>query len=172
MRGELLMPLAAFKRMNDEREKQGLSQFANPRNATAGTVRQLEPVSRRNDGSISSDTFCCATAARCSTANRKRWMRSRPPGSRSNPHRRLAKNMEEVWAFIQEWEKKRESLPYEIDGIVIKVDRTGLQEELGFTGKALAGRSPTSTPLAAGSRRSKTSWCRSDARENSRRSRR
>src|SRR5258706_13981922 len=57
-------------------------------------------------------------------------------GFKVNPHRKLAKNLSEVWKFIQSWEGKRESLPYEIDGIVIKVDRTALQQELGFTGKA------------------------------------
>src|SRR5215467_4038178 len=57
-------------------------------------------------------------------------------GFKVNPHRKLARNLEEVWKFIQGWEEKRETLPYEIDGIVIKVDRTGLQRELGFTGKA------------------------------------
>ena len=130
------MPLAAFKRMNDEREKQGLSQFANPRNATAGTVRQLEPsitAQRRLD-------FFGYILLR----NGRTLLRSpvesldalEAAGFKVNPNRRVAKNMEEVWAFIQEWEKKRDTLPYEIDGIVIKVDRTGLQEELGFTGKA------------------------------------
>jgi DNA ligase (NAD+) len=57
-------------------------------------------------------------------------------GFKVNPHRKLVHSMDEVWAFIQEWEAKRDSLPYEIDGIVVKVDRTGLQDELGFTGKA------------------------------------
>jgi DNA ligase (NAD+) len=57
-------------------------------------------------------------------------------GFKVNPNRKLAKNLEEVWKFIQSWEAKRESLPYEIDGIVIKVDRTAWQRELGFTGKA------------------------------------
>jgi DNA ligase (NAD+) len=57
-------------------------------------------------------------------------------GFKANPHRKLAKNLDEVWTFIQSWEGKRDSLPYEIDGIVIKVDRTALQQELGFTGKA------------------------------------
>ena len=57
-------------------------------------------------------------------------------GFKVNPHRRLTNNIEEVWAFIGEWEGKRESLRYEIDGIVIKVDRTALQDELGYTGKA------------------------------------
>ena len=57
-------------------------------------------------------------------------------GFKVNPNRKLAKNLDEVWKFIQSWEAKRESLPYEIDGIVIKVDRTAWQRELGFTGKA------------------------------------
>ena len=63
-------------------------------------------------------------------------MRSKAAGFKVNPNRKLAKNLDEVWKFIQSWEAKRESLPYEIDGIVVKVDRTALQQELGFTGKA------------------------------------
>jgi DNA ligase (NAD+) len=136
VRGELLMPLAAFKRMNDEREKQDLSQFANPRNATAGTVRQLEPgitAQRRLDFF----GYILLRDGRTMLDRQSKAMDTlEAAGFKVNPKRRLAKNMEEVWAFIEEWEKKRESLPYEIDGIVIKVDRTGLQEELGFTGKA------------------------------------
>ena len=136
VRGELLMPLAAFKRMNDEREKQGLSQFANPRNATAGTVRQLEPsitAQRRLDFF----GYILLRNGRTLLDRQSKAMDAlEATGFKVNPNRRVAKNMEEVWAFIQEWEKKRDALPYEIDGIVIKVDRTGLQEELGFTGKA------------------------------------
>jgi DNA ligase (NAD+) len=135
-RGEMLMPLAAFRTLNEEREKQGLAVFANPRNFTAGTVRQLEPsitAQRRmdyfaymllNDGQTffdrQSKTMDALEAA----------------GFKVNPNRKLAKNLDEVWKFIQSWEAKRESLPYEIDGIVIKVDRTAWQRELGFTGKA------------------------------------
>ena len=136
VRGELLMPLAAFKRMNDEREKQGLSQFTNPRNATAGTVRQLEPsitAQRRLDFF----GYILLRNGRTLLDRQSKAMDAlEATGFKVNPNRRVAKNMEEVWAFIQGWEKKRDALPYEIDGIVIKVDRTGLQEELGFTGKA------------------------------------
>ena len=136
VRGELLMPLAAFKRMNDEREKQGLSQFANPRNATAGTVRQLEPsitAQRRLDFF----GYILLRNGRTLLDRQSKAMDAlEASGFKVNLNRRVAKNMDEVWAFIQGWEKKRDSLPYEIDGIVIKVDRTGLQEELGFTGKA------------------------------------
>jgi len=136
VRGEMLMPIAAFRRMNEEREKQGLSQFANPRNATAGTVRQLEPsitAQRRmdffgymllKDGRTYFDRQSKAMDALAAA------------GFKVNPNRKLAKSLEEVWAFIQSWEAKRDSLAYEIDGIVVKVDRTALQRELGFTGKA------------------------------------
>jgi DNA ligase (NAD+) len=136
VRGEMLMPLAAFKKMNDEREQKGLSQFANPRNATAGTVRQLEPsitAERRLD------YFAYILLENGRTYFDRHWETLNAiaaAGFKVNPHRRLTNNIEEVWAFIGEWEGKRESLRYEIDGIVIKVDRTTLQDELGYTGKA------------------------------------
>jgi DNA ligase (NAD+) len=136
VRGELLMPIAAFKKLNEEREKQGLATFANPRNFAAGTVRQLEPsitASRRLD------YFAYMLLQNVRTYFPRQWETMNALeklGFKTNLHRELAKNMEEVWAFIREWEGKRESLPYEIDGIVIKVDRVSLQEELGYTGKA------------------------------------
>jgi len=136
VRGELLMPLAAFKRMNEEREKQGLSVFANPRNATAGTVRQLEPsitAQRRLD------YFGYMLLQNGRTYFERHWETLNAletVGFKVNIRRALAKNFEAVHAFISEWEGKRESLPYEIDGIVVKVDRVSLQDELGFTGKA------------------------------------
>src|SRR5215471_2669764 len=136
VRGEMLMPLAAFRKMNEDREQRGLSLFANPRNATAGTVRQLEPsvtAQRRLDYFAytllqngrtffdrHSETLDALDAA----------------GFKVNASRRLAKNFDQVWAFIEQEEAKRETLPYEIDGIVVKVDRTALQDELGYTGKA------------------------------------
>jgi DNA ligase (NAD+) len=136
VRGELLMPLAAFKKMNDEREKNGFSLFANPRNATAGTVRQL-------DASITAqrrlDFFSYMLLVDGRTLMDRHWKSLEAldqAGFKVNPSRALAKNMAEVWSFITEWEAKREKLPYEIDGIVVKVDRTALQAELGFTGKA------------------------------------
>jgi DNA ligase (NAD+) len=136
VRGELLMPIAAFKKLNQEREKQGLATFANPRNFAAGTVRQLEPsitASRRLD------YFAYMLLQNGRTYFPRQWETMNALeklGFKTNLHRELAKNMEEVWAFIQQWEGKRELLPYEIDGIVIKVDRVSLQEELGYTGKA------------------------------------
>jgi DNA ligase (NAD+) len=136
VRGELLMPLAAFKKMNEEREAKGLALFANPRNATAGTVRQL-------DASITAqrrlDYFPYMLLQNGRNYFDRHWETLEAldaAGFKVNQSRKLARNMEEVWAFIQQWEAKRETLPYEIDGIVVKVDRTGLQNELGFTGKA------------------------------------
>jgi len=136
VRGELLMPTASFKKINEERERNGLPTFANPRNFTAGTVRQLDSnvtAERRLDyfpyillqnGRTYFDHHSKTLAALDSA------------GFKVNPNHKLVRSMNEVWAFIQHWEEKRDSLPYEIDGIVIKVDRTSLQDELGFTGKA------------------------------------
>ena len=136
VRGELLMPTASFARMNDEQEQKGLPKFANPRNATAGTVRQLDPritASRRLaffaygllvDGHTIFDRHSAALKA-LQTA-----------GFKVNPNHRLVHSIDEVWKFISEWEADRANLPYETDGIVVKVDRIGLQQELGFTGKA------------------------------------
>jgi DNA ligase (NAD+) len=136
VRGELLMPTASFKKINEERERNGLPTFANPRNFTAGTVRQLDSnitAERRLDyfpyillqnGRTYFDHHSKTLAALDAV------------GFKVNPNHKLVQSMDEVWAFIQLWEEKRDSLPYEIDGIVIKVDRTSLQDELGFTGKA------------------------------------
>src|SRR5580704_7801252 len=136
VRGELLMPTSSFRKINEERERTGLPTFANPRNFTAGTVRQLDSkitAERRLDyfpyillqnGRTYFDRHSKTLAALDAA------------GFKVNPNHKLVRSMDEVWAFIQRWEEKRDSLPYEIDGIVIKVDRTSLQDELGFTGKA------------------------------------
>jgi DNA ligase (NAD+) len=122
--------------MNEEREQKGLSVFANPRNATAGTVRQLEPsvtAERRLD------YFAYALLQNGRTLLDRHWETLNAldaAGFKVNRSRKLAKTFDQIWAFIQQEEPKRETLPYEIDGIVIKVDRTPLQEELGYTGKA------------------------------------
>jgi DNA ligase (NAD+) len=136
VRGELLMPTAAFKKVNEERERKGLPTFANPRNFTAGTVRQL-------DASITAerrmDFFPYILLTNGRTHFDRHWQTLTAldkAGFKVNQYRKLVHSMDEVWAFIQEWEGKRDSLPYEIDGIVVKVDRTSLQDELGFTGKA------------------------------------
>ena len=136
VRGELLMPLAAFKKMNEEREAKGLSLFANPRNATAGTVRQLD-ASITAQRRLDYFPYMLLRNGRTYLDRHSETLNALDAaGFKVNQSRKLAKNMEEVWAFIQHWEGKRDTLPYEIDGIVVKVDRTGLQNELGFTGKA------------------------------------
>ncbi len=161
VRGEMLMPIASFKKMNDERAKQELSQFANPRNATAGTVRQLEPsitAQRRLDyfaymliasgmgktgedahRSTNSGSGGTGVSARAMTVFPNHWQTLNAlddAGFKVNPRRALATNFDEILEFINQWEDKRETLPYEIDGVVIKVNDTGLQRHLGFTGKA------------------------------------
>jgi DNA ligase (NAD+) len=136
VRGELLMPLAAFKKVNEERERKGLATFANPRNFTAGTVRQLDAnitAERRMDYF----PYILLENGRTYFDRHSKTLDALvAAGFKVNPNRKLVHNIDEAWEFIQQWEGKRESLPYEIDGIVIKVDRTALQDELGFTGKA------------------------------------
>jgi DNA ligase (NAD+) len=136
VRGEMLMPIAAFKKLNAEREEKGLATFANPRNFTAGTVRQLEPsitAQRRLD------FFAYALLQNGRTFLSRHWETLDAldaAGFKVNRSRKLAKSFDQIWTFIAQEEPKREKLPYEIDGIVIKVDRTTLQQELGYTGKA------------------------------------
>ncbi|MGA1998385.1 MAG: NAD-dependent DNA ligase LigA [Terriglobales bacterium] len=136
VRGEVIMPRKAFERMNEERERQGLARFANPRNAGAGAVRVLDPnitALRRLD------FYAYFLLVNGRAYGKEHWEDLEAlsaAGFKVNPKRKLAKNIDEVWGFIREWEEKRESLPYEIDGIVVKVNRVGLWGQLGFTGKA------------------------------------
>jgi DNA ligase (NAD+) len=136
VRGELLMPTASFKKINAERERNGLPTFANPRNFTAGTVRQLDSnitAERRLDYF----PYVLLQNGRTYFDHHSKTLAAlEAAGFKVNPNHKLVRSMDEVWAFIQRWKEKRDSLPYEIDGIVIKVDRTSLQDELGFTGKA------------------------------------
>jgi DNA ligase (NAD+) len=136
VRGELLMPLAAFQRMNEEREAQGLPVFANPRNATAGTVRTLEPnvtAQRRLDFFA----YGLLRDGRTIFVRHSQALKALTAvGFKVNPRHKLAKNLEQVMEFVSEIDSARDSLPYEIDGVVVKVDRIALQDELGYTGKA------------------------------------
>src|SRR5205807_6399887 len=143
VRGEMLMPIASFKKMNEEREKHGLSVFANPRNATAGTVRQLEPsiTAQRRLDYFGYMLLGETDAGKRTTATifPQHWQTLNAldnAGFKVNPRRALATNFDEILEFIKQWEEKRETLPYEIDGVVIKVNDTALQRQLGFTGKA------------------------------------
>jgi DNA ligase (NAD+) len=136
VRGELLMPTASFKKINEERERNGLPTFANPRNFTAGTVRQLDSnitAARRLDYF----PYILLRNGRTYFDHHSKTLAAlEAAGFKVNPNHKVVRSMDEAWAFIQRWEGKRDSLPYEIDGIVVKVDRTSLQDELGFTGKA------------------------------------
>ena len=111
VRGEMLMPIAAFKRMNEEREQQGLSVFANPRNATAGTVRQLEPsitAERRLD------YFAYMLLKDGRTYFDRHWKTLNAldaAGFKVNQTRKLAKTFDEAWTFIEQEETRREKLP-------------------------------------------------------------
>jgi DNA ligase (NAD+) len=136
VRGEVVMPISAFLRMNEEQEAQGLKPKANPRNAAAGTIRTLEPnivAQRRLDfyayfAFMNGETFFPSqvkTLEGLSTA-----------GFRVNPHRDALASIEELIAFIHKTEQQRADLGYEIDGVVIKVDSTAQQQRLGFTGRA------------------------------------
>ena len=118
VRGEVVMPLKAFERMNEERERQGLAKFANPRNAGAGAVRVLDPnitAERRLDFY----SYFLLVDGRTFLDRQSDALEAlRTAGFKVNPNWRLAENIDEVWSFIASWEEKRDSLGYEIDGVV------------------------------------------------------
>ena len=133
VRGEVYLPRASFERMNREREDEGEPLFQNPRNAAAGTMRNLDPglVSRRNLGAFTYQLVGVRELAHHSdtlTAMR-RW------GLPVEPNWRRCEGIAEVAAFCQEWEEKRRTLDFDTDGVVIKVDDLALREKLGTTAK-------------------------------------
>ncbi|MEP6912431.1 MAG: NAD-dependent DNA ligase LigA [bacterium] len=136
VRGEVFIPRSVFERTNIEREEQGQARFANPRNAAAGTLRQLDSkiVATRRLDLFAYDLI---------TGDRKpfgthwealNWLES--AGFRVNPHRALCSSIEEVIEFCNQMEAERDELGYEIDGVVVKVNSTALQDEFGTTQKA------------------------------------
>lgn len=136
VRGEVVMPTVAFRRLNQQREEAGLALYANPRNSAAGSLRVLEPsitASRQLDfysyfylidGSFGSPTHWEALEKLSSM------------GFKVNPARKLCKTLDELLEFIRQWESQRDSLPYEIDGVVAKVNSIAQQNRLGWTAKA------------------------------------
>ena len=134
VRGEVVMPTKSFERMNEDRERQGLSKFANPRNAAAGAVRVLEPnitAQRRLD------FYAYFLLRQASVKTQSDALDSLVHvGFKVNSHRIVADDIDRVWLFISRMEEQREKLPYEIDGVVVKVNSTTLWQRLGFTGKA------------------------------------
>ena len=134
VRGECYMPRASFDRVNQVRQENGESEFANPRNAAAGTLRQLDTkiVAKRNLA-----TFLYQEVSPTDKASQEGVLEKLAQlGFVVNQERVLAKDMDQIWSFIQKVAQLREGLPYDIDGIVIKVDDLAIQEELGFTVKA------------------------------------
>jgi DNA ligase (NAD+) len=135
MRGEVLMPRAVFERLNNERIKSDLPAFANPRNAASGTLKLLDPrmvASRELDCMF---YFLLAEELPHEThfdnlMNAMKW------GFRVSDNIRVCRGIEEVMSFINFWESERKKLPYDIDGVVIKVNSLALQEELGYTAKS------------------------------------
>ncbi|HEV3317968.1 MAG TPA: NAD-dependent DNA ligase LigA, partial [Candidatus Angelobacter sp.] len=136
VRGEVIMPLAAFERMNEERERQNLARFANPRNAAAGTIRILEPniVAQRQ---LDFYAYFLLVDGKYYPEKHSDALESlQTAGFKVNRNHIVAKSVDQLLEFIAKGEQMREKLPYEIDGIVIKVNSMRLQERLGFTGKA------------------------------------
>ena len=136
VRGEVLMPTLSFRAINEQREEQGLAPFANPRNAAAGAVRVLEPnvtAARRLD------FYSYFLLQQGEPVKATQWDALEAmsfAGFKVNPNRTRARTIEEVWQFIVVTEAARDQLPYEIDGVVVKVNQTALWTRLGFTGKA------------------------------------
>lgn len=134
VRGECYMPRASFDQVNQARQENGEPEFANPRNAAAGTLRQLDTavVAKRNLA-----TFLYQEASPSTRDSQEKVLKHLEQlGFVVNPKRILAESMDEIWNFIQEVGQERDNLSYDIDGVVIKVNDLASQEELGFTVKA------------------------------------
>ena len=134
VRGECYMPRASFDQVNQTRQENGEPEFANPRNAAAGTLRQLDTavVAKRNLA-----TFLYQEASPSTRDSQEKVLKHLEQlGFVVNPKRILAETIDDIWNFIQEVGQERENLPYDIDGVVIKVNDLAGQEELGFTVKA------------------------------------
>lgn len=136
VRGEVIMTHKAFRQANEQREQSGEQLFANPRNAAAGTIRQLDPkvVAKRN-----LDIFLYYFLVNGRTPLKEHWKvleALESLGFKVNPYRKLTKSFEELTAYIQEMEAKREQLEYETDGMVVKVNEIALWDELGVRAKS------------------------------------
>lgn len=134
VRGECYMPKASFDRVNQQRQEAGEAEFANPRNAAAGTLRQLDTGVVAQRGLA---TFLYQEASPSEATSQSQVLEKLDSlGFVTNHDYQLADSMDDVWAFIEKMAERRDDLPYEIDGIVIKVNDLAIQEELGFTVKA------------------------------------
>lgn len=136
VRGEAFMPKRSFERLNEVRKQREEEPFANPRNAAAGSLRQLDPkiaASRNLDVFL----YALVDAGETTVSTHSEALNLLDTlGLKTNKERKKCSNIEAVITYIQEWTEKRATLPYEIDGIVIKVDRFAQQEKLGATAKS------------------------------------
>ena len=135
-RGEVVMNRHGFERLNAERELQGLPKFANPRNAAAGSLRVLEPAIT---ASRPLDYYVYGLLVEGAPPLDSHWEtldRLEALGFKVNANRALCQDLDELLAFCRKWEAKRDDLPYEIDGVVVKVDSRAQQQSMGFTSKA------------------------------------
>lgn len=136
VRGECYMPKESFVKLNQQREEAGLDIFANPRNAAAGSLRQLDTkiTAHRN---LNTFLYTVADFGPLEAHNQFDALNELARiGFRTNPEKRLCHSVEEIWDYIEEYHEKRIELPYEIDGVVIKVNDFDQQDQLGFTVKA------------------------------------
>jgi len=135
VRGEVYLSKAGFKKLNEERAREGLPLFANPRNAGAGSVRQLDPrITAQRPLDIYIYALGYAEGKKMPQTHWDRMEYLKSLGFKMSPYNTLCKTIEEVEEYHREWEEKRESLPYETDGVVVKVNSIDLQDRLGFVG--------------------------------------
>jgi DNA ligase (NAD+) len=136
VRGEVVMPAAAFQRLNEERESEGLPPAVNPRNAAAGTLRTLEPSIVANRRLVFFAYFLLVEGEYFAAGQTATLDALTALGFRVNPHRDRVSSVEKMVKFIGDAESKRATLGYEIDGVVLKVDGHATQQRLGYTGRA------------------------------------
>jgi DNA ligase (NAD+) len=136
VRGEVVMPEAAFQRLNEERESEGLPAFVNPRNSAAGTLRTLEPSIVANRRLVFFAYFLLVDGEYFAAGQTATLDTLTALGFRVNPHRHLVSTVDEMMKFIDKAESQRATLGYEIDGVVLKVDAHATKQRLGYTGRA------------------------------------
>ncbi len=136
VRGEVVMPEAAFQRLNEEREREGLPAFVNPRNSAAGTLRTLEPSIVANRRLVFFAYFLLVDGEYYAAGQTATLEMLSALGFRVNPHRKRVSTVAEMMKFIDQAESQRATLGYEIDGVVLKVDAHATQLRLGYTGRA------------------------------------
>jgi DNA ligase (NAD+) len=136
VRGEVVMPAEAFKRMNEEREREGLPAFVNPRNSAAGTLRTLEPSVVAGRGLVFFAYFLLIDGEYLAAGQSATLDTLAALGFRVNTHRERMHSVDEMVRFIDKAEAERDQLGYEIDGVVLKVDAHATQQRLGYTGRA------------------------------------